>query len=232
MAIAVQRRRGSTADHAAFTGLVGEITVDTSKQVVVVHDGATPGGFPAAAEDHAHAGLYEPVDDTLLRAANIGTGPGTVAAGDHAHAGVYEPVDATLLRSSDIGTGSGSVAAGDHAHAGVYEPVDATLLRSSDIGTGSGNVAAGDHAHAGVYEPADESILKATDIGTESGTIAAGNHNHGGDAASLGSGAAVAGRVLMADGSGGAAWEVVSVITVSATAPANPVLNDLWLDIS
>ncbi len=201
MAIAVQRRRGSTADHAAFTGLVGEITVDTSKQVVVVHDGATPGGFPAAAEDHAHAGLYEPVDDTLLRAANIGTGPGTVAAGDH-------------------------------AHAGVYEPVDATLLRSSDIGTGSGNVAAGDHAHAGVYEPADESILKATDIGTESGTIAAGNHNHGGDAASLGSGAAVAGRVLMANGSGGAAWEVVSVITVSATAPANPVLNDLWLDIS
>ena len=201
MAIAVQRRRGSTADHAAFTGLAGEVTVDTSKQVVVVHDGATPGGFPAAAEDHAHAGLYEPVDDTLLRAANIGTGPGTVAAGDH-------------------------------AHAGVYEPVDATLLRSSDIGTGSGNVAAGDHAHAGVYEPADESILKATDIGTESGTIAAGNHNHGGDAASLGSGAAVAGRVLMANGSGGAAWEVVSVITVSATAPANPVLNDLWLDIS
>ena len=201
MAIAVQRRRGSTADHAAFTGLAGEITVDTSKQVVVVHDGATAGGFPAAAEDHAHAGLYEPVDDTLLRAANIGTGPGTVAAGDH-------------------------------AHAGVYEPVDATLLRSSDIGTGSGNVAAGDHAHAGVYEPADESILKATDIGTESGTIAAGNHNHGGDAASLGSGAAVAGRVLMANGSGGAAWEVVSVITVSATAPANPVLNDLWLDIS
>ena len=201
MAIAVQRRRGSTADHAAFTGLVGEITVDTSKQVVVVHDGATPGGFPAAAEDHAHAGLYEPVDETLLRAANIGTGPGSIAAGDHAHAGVYEPVDATLLRSSDIGTGSGSVAAGDHAHAGVYEP-------------------------------ADESILKATDIGTESGTIAAGNHNHGGDAASLGSGAAVAGRVLMANGSGGAAWEVVSVITVSATAPANPVLNDLWLDIS
>ena len=201
MAIAVQRRRGSTADHAAFTGLVGEITVDTSKQVVVVHDGATPGGFPAAAEDHAHAGLYEPVDDTLLRAANIGTGPGTVAAGDH-------------------------------AHAGVYEPVDATLLRSSDIGTGSGNVAAGDHDHAGVYEPADESILKATDIGTESGTIAAGDHNHGGDAASLGSGAAVAGRVLMATGSGGAAWEVLTRITVATTAPANPALNDLWLDIS
>ena len=201
MAIAVQRRRGSTADHTAFTGLAGEITVDTSKQVVVVHDGATPGGFPAAAGDHDHAGVYEPADETILKVADIGTGPGTVAAGNHHHFGIYEPADATLLRSSDIGTGPGTVAAGDHAHAGVYEP-------------------------------ADESILKATDIGTESGTVAAGDHNHGGDAAALGSGAAVAGRVLMADGSGGAAWEVLTRITVAATAPANPALNDLWLDIS
>lgn len=82
------------------------------------------------------------------------------------------------------------------------------------------------------YEPADEAILKATDIGTEPGTIAAGDHDHGGDAASLGSGVAEAGRVLMANGSGGAAWEVMPVIMVSATAPANPVLNALWLDIS
>ena len=89
MAIAVQRRRGSTADHAAFTGLAGEITVDTSKQVVVVHDGATPGGFPAAAGDHDHAGVYEPVDESILRAADIGTGPGTVAAGDHDHGDEY-----------------------------------------------------------------------------------------------------------------------------------------------
>ena len=89
MAIAVQRRRGTTADHAAFTGLAGEITVDTSKRVVVVHDGATAGGFPAAVEDHDHAGVYEPVDETLLRATDIGTGPGTVAAGDHDHGDEY-----------------------------------------------------------------------------------------------------------------------------------------------
>lgn len=44
----VQIRRGTTAEHATFTGAVGEITVDTDKETVVVHDGATAGGFPLA----------------------------------------------------------------------------------------------------------------------------------------------------------------------------------------
>jgi hypothetical protein len=51
MAKRVQRRRGTTAEHSTFTGAVGEITVDTTKEVVVVHDGATAGGFPSARED-------------------------------------------------------------------------------------------------------------------------------------------------------------------------------------
>jgi len=42
----VQLRRGTTAEHSTFTGAVGEVTVDTDKDVVVVHDGATAGGFP------------------------------------------------------------------------------------------------------------------------------------------------------------------------------------------
>lgn len=46
MSFAYQRRRGTTANHASFTGLAGELTVDTSKNAVVVHDGATAGGFP------------------------------------------------------------------------------------------------------------------------------------------------------------------------------------------
>lgn len=46
MATQVQLRRGTTAQHASFTGAVGEITVDTDKKVTVVHDGVTAGGFP------------------------------------------------------------------------------------------------------------------------------------------------------------------------------------------
>lgn len=46
MAQQVQFRRGTTAEHSTFTGAIGEVTVDTDKDVVVVHDGSTAGGFP------------------------------------------------------------------------------------------------------------------------------------------------------------------------------------------
>lgn len=48
MSIQVQHRRGNTTQTAAFTGAIGEITIDTDKNTVVVHDGATPGGRPLA----------------------------------------------------------------------------------------------------------------------------------------------------------------------------------------
>jgi RNase P/RNase MRP subunit p29 len=46
MAFAFQRRRGTTTAHTSFTGLAGELTVDTTKNTVVVHNGSTAGGFP------------------------------------------------------------------------------------------------------------------------------------------------------------------------------------------
>ena len=48
MPFAFQRRRGTTAQHASFTGLLAELTVDTDKKTVVVHDGSTAGGVPLA----------------------------------------------------------------------------------------------------------------------------------------------------------------------------------------
>ena len=44
MATAIQFRRGTTAQHGSFTGLVGEITVDTDLDTLRVHDGSTAGG--------------------------------------------------------------------------------------------------------------------------------------------------------------------------------------------
>jgi hypothetical protein len=51
MTTAIKRRRGTTTQHSTFTGLEGEVTVDTTKDTVVVHDGATAGGFPLLRED-------------------------------------------------------------------------------------------------------------------------------------------------------------------------------------
>ena len=42
----VRLRRGTTAQHATFTGADGEVTFDSTKKVLVVHDGVTAGGKP------------------------------------------------------------------------------------------------------------------------------------------------------------------------------------------
>jgi hypothetical protein len=52
MANALQLRRGTTTQHSTFTGLAGEVTVDTTKDTVVVHDGSTAGGIPLATESY------------------------------------------------------------------------------------------------------------------------------------------------------------------------------------
>ena len=41
----VQFRKGTTTEHAQFTGANAEITVDTQKKTAVVHDGTDVGGF-------------------------------------------------------------------------------------------------------------------------------------------------------------------------------------------
>jgi hypothetical protein len=46
MATQVQFRRGTTVQTSTFTGAPGELTVDTTQNLCVVHDGVTAGGWP------------------------------------------------------------------------------------------------------------------------------------------------------------------------------------------
>lgn len=71
----IQLRRGSTVQTSTFAGAAGEITVDTDKKVVVVHDGSSPGGVPLARGNHAQA---------AFDAANA-TSTGTTSAGSYAN---------------------------------------------------------------------------------------------------------------------------------------------------
>ena len=45
MTTQVQFRKGTTSEHAQFTGANAEITVDTKKKTAVVHDGTDVGGY-------------------------------------------------------------------------------------------------------------------------------------------------------------------------------------------
>ena len=72
MAIQIQLRQGTTTEHNTFTGAVGEVTVDTNKKTVVVHDGVTAGGHPVAARANANS--------TISLIKKDGTSAGTINA--------------------------------------------------------------------------------------------------------------------------------------------------------
>ena len=64
MAKLLKLRRGSTTQHASFTGAEGEVTIDTTKDTAVVHDGAQAGGRPLLREDMSNlpAGTIDNAD--------------------------------------------------------------------------------------------------------------------------------------------------------------------------
>ena len=58
----LQLRGGTTAEHASFTGAVREVTVDTTKDTLVVHDGTTAGGHALSTAADVSAALATLVD--------------------------------------------------------------------------------------------------------------------------------------------------------------------------
>lgn len=68
MSVQVQRRGGTTAEHKTFAGASREITVDTDKKTLVVHDGIKKAGFPLAREDLTNVGakaLFDKISELL-----------------------------------------------------------------------------------------------------------------------------------------------------------------------
>jgi len=59
MATQVQFRRGSSAENDAFTGALGEVTVDTTNDSLRIHDGSTAGGFETNAKQAQYADVAE-----------------------------------------------------------------------------------------------------------------------------------------------------------------------------
>jgi hypothetical protein len=70
----LQFRRGTTAQNDAFTGALGEVSIDTQKDTLRVHDGATAGGSEivstAATQTLTNKTLTTPVISTI---SNTGT---------------------------------------------------------------------------------------------------------------------------------------------------------------
>ena len=78
MAKLLKLRRGTTTQHGSFTGAEGEVTVDTSKDTAVIHDGSQAGGRPLARED-----LNNVAANTVRDKNNAATDSNTFTDADH-----------------------------------------------------------------------------------------------------------------------------------------------------
>ena len=68
MATEVKHRRGTTTEHTTFTGAEGEITIDTTKNIPVIHDGVTVGGYPVEGGGVPNGGTTHQV---LMKLSNV-----------------------------------------------------------------------------------------------------------------------------------------------------------------
>ena len=96
MTKAVQLRRGTTTEHLIFTGLLGEVTVDTDKKTLVVHDQETAGGFPLARDDLSN------VSNTILSTRGLALSDmSNVSTEDIANRGIAKTDLSNLTASAD-----------------------------------------------------------------------------------------------------------------------------------
>ena len=112
MAKLLKLRRGTTSQHSSFTGAEGEVTVDTDKETLVVHDGSTAGGHPVAAQDMANvpAGtiLGTQLENSGVSAGQYGSSSAIPIVTVDAQ-GLVTAASTTAIDSTTIANGSSSV---------------------------------------------------------------------------------------------------------------------------
>jgi hypothetical protein len=138
MATALKLRRGTTVQHASFTGLEAELTIDTTKDTAVVHDGSTAGGFPLARESA-----------TIARTSATGSAAlpsGTTAQRDGSPLTGYLRFNSTLNKPEVYnGTAWGSVGGGATGASGdeVFVENTTTVTASYTLTTGKNALSVG-----------------------------------------------------------------------------------------
>jgi hypothetical protein len=102
MATQVQFRRGSDSEHNSFTGVEGEITVNTTNKSIHVHDGSTVGGTEVARADLSNINNVGVITATEY----YGTFKGTIDSGISLDSAAYATTAgiATYATSAGIAT--------------------------------------------------------------------------------------------------------------------------------
>lgn len=114
MTTALQLRRGTATQHADFTGLLAEVTVDTDYHSLRVHDGATKGGFLLAKLSDVQSAVRYDSSQTLTDAQKTQARSNIQAAMEPANLGLVVKTGTGSTSSVTLQQGKGiSVQGGD-----------------------------------------------------------------------------------------------------------------------
>lgn len=157
--IQVKLRRGTTAQHAGFTGAEGEVTVDTDKETLVVHDNATAGGHELAKASDAYTHPNHTGDVTS-------TGDGATVITDNAvTSGKISDTDTNFNVTSAGKVGIGKV------NSGLYQlEIDGDLL-VQDTG--------GDNFPAAIFSGSAGAAIQLNDQSTNGQVFNLSSNNEG-----------------------------------------------------
>ena len=142
--IQVQLRRGTTAQHGSFTGAQGELTVDTDKNALVLHDGSTAGGKAIGADIVATGSTTaRSLEDRFADVVNV-----LDHIPSNLHASIIDgsnTTDLTEYFNTAITEATGSDRRPVYVPAGIYKlsPIDelpiGTVIFGPEINTGALN---------------------------------------------------------------------------------------------
>jgi hypothetical protein len=157
MAKLLKLRRGTTSQHASFTGAEGEVTIDTTKDTAVVHDGSQAGGRPLAREDMSNV-------SSASIAGRLGSGAiqGTQLENSGVTAGQYGSSSAIPIVTVDA--------------QGLVTAASTTAIDSTTIANGSSSVSVANNG--AITSNANHDFASGIDVTgniTATGTIASNN---------------------------------------------------------
>jgi len=164
MATQVQFRRGTTAQNDAFTGAVGEVTVDTDKDTLRVHDGGTAGGFEVTRNTATQTLTNKTLTSPDI---NGGTIDGVTIGGSSAGAITGTTITGTsFVTSGDMTFGDNDKAIfGAGSDLEIYHDGSNSLIR--DTGTGDLQLRG---SHVALMDAGGNHFIYCTDTGT-GGTV-------------------------------------------------------------
>jgi hypothetical protein len=186
MSSQIQYRRGSSAQTASFTGALGEITVDTTNKVVVVHDGSTIGGFSGVGTTATQTLTNKTLSGAVLTGTVTANG-GVGSSGQYLEstgAGVrWSTVDATQIFSgtssvSIISSGGNIRANVAGATVGVFSTTGANITGTLGV---TGNITGGNLSGTSIVGTlTTASQTNITSVGTLGALSVTGNITFGG----------------------------------------------------